>query len=50
MLALFYIFIAVAVALGIWQVNKLTSYRKNLKNDKNEDVVAIAKGRKSNSH
>ncbi len=44
MLALFYIFIAVAVALGIWQFNKITSYRKTiLKNAKNEDVVAIAK-------
>lgn len=44
MLALFYIFIAVAVSLGIWQVNKLTSYGKViLKNDKNEDVAAFAK-------
>jgi cytochrome c oxidase subunit 2 len=44
MLALFYIFIAVAIALGIWQVNKLTSYGKViLRNDKNEEVSAIAK-------
>ena len=44
MLALFYIFIAVAVALGIWQVNKLLSFKKiTLKNDKNEPVTAFAK-------
>ena len=44
MLALFYIFIAVAIALGIWQVNKLTSYGKViLRNDKNEEISAIAK-------
>jgi cytochrome c oxidase subunit 2 len=45
MLALFYIFIAVAIALGIWQVNKLLSFSKTtLTNDKNEKVVAYAKG------
>ena len=44
MLALFYIFLAVAVALGIWQVNRLTSYGKViLRNDKNEEVTAISK-------
>ena len=31
MLALFYIFIAVAVALGIWQVNKLPVTEKPFK-------------------
>ena len=44
MLALFYIFLAVAVALGIWQVNRLTSYGKViLRNEKNEEISAIAK-------
>lgn len=44
MLALFYIFLAVAVALLIWQVNKLLSFGKvTLKNDKNESVTAYAK-------
>jgi len=44
MLALFYIFIAVAIALGIWQVNKLTSFKRvTLTNDKNEKVSAISR-------
>ncbi|MFC2110375.1 cytochrome c oxidase subunit II, partial [Bacteroidota bacterium] len=45
MLALFYIFIAVAVALGIWQVNKLLSFtKKTITNDKNESVTAYIVG------
>jgi len=44
MLALFYIFIAVAVGLGIWQLNRLSSYKQViLNNDKGEPVNAIAK-------
>lgn len=44
MLALFYIFVAVALGLGIWQITKLSSYRRVvLKNDKNEEVPALAK-------
>lgn len=44
MLALFYIFIAVAAGLGIWQLNRLARYRKViLKNDQGNPVEAIAK-------
>ena len=44
MLALFYIFVAVAFALGIWQINQLLSYRKVIIKDSNDkEVEAIVK-------
>ena len=42
MLALFYIFIAVAFSIGIWQVNKLLRFtKKTITDENNQEVIAF---------
>lgn len=44
MLALFYIFLTVAFAMGIWQVNQILSFKKRTLKDKNDnEFVVLAK-------
>ena len=41
MLALFYIFIAIAFAVGIWQMNQILSFKKRILKDKNDNEIIV---------